>query len=228
MRLVAPFRRGQRAGSDASADGGDARQGRRGHSEHPEPRADHDRRSPATLADDRASVSEGLDRTEGRRWSPNRRKVSGASGASPCRRRAPRARQSARGLDEELQGRGALRRYGPAHPGIGVARAHRVPADGRQPERQRRHPPARAPNAGLPCARRARPVAGRRGRPGHARTRQVSPRRDGAKPGTPKLPHLRTRRNALEPARSGVRDHRPPVGRPGVRELLVYKHHTYA
>ena len=110
LRLDAAVRRGRRAGSDAPADGGDARRSHRPDSRDSEERAREQRRHAAALADDRAQIAEGLDRAEGRRRPEDRRHVSRASGADARRRQASRPCQAAGKLDEELQGGRTVRR----------------------------------------------------------------------------------------------------------------------
>ena len=97
----------------------------------------------AALADDRAAHTEGLDRSEGRRWPARRRIVPltpGSAGRGPHQSRAPR---TARSLDALLPIRRAVHRGGSAARRPRRARPRRRPPHGRQPARQRRAAAAR-------------------------------------------------------------------------------------
>ena len=177
LRLDAVLRGGRRAGGDAPAHGRHPGHGHRGHPADPGQRAEQDRHHPAALADDRPAVAQGLDGAESRRRPADRGDVPVAPGAAPRGCRASRARPAARKLDEELQGRGAVRRERPARAGAGRAGAEGRPADGRQSARQRRPPAARPAHAGLPRPRGDGAFARRRRRPGHARAWAVPARR---------------------------------------------------
>ena len=101
------FVEGDEPETDASADGHDPGQGHRRHSAVPGQRAVQYYDHPAALAGDRSQVTQRLDRAEGRRRPPGRRTF--RSHQVPLLvDAASRARQPARRLDEELQGRGAV------------------------------------------------------------------------------------------------------------------------
>ena len=67
LRLGPALRRGRRAGSDASSDGGDRRSSHRKDPFDSKERARKQRPHPTALADDRPQIAQGLDRA--RRWS---------------------------------------------------------------------------------------------------------------------------------------------------------------
>ena len=161
LRLHPALRRGARARGDAPAHGRDARPRPRRHPPHPVRCAGAGRHRAPALADDRPEDAQGLDRAEGRRRPAGRGDVPGASGAAVRADRASRAPEDPRGLDAQLQARGALRRDGPAHPrAAGAGPRGRAP-DGGQPARQRRHPAPRPEAARLPRLRHRRAAARR-------------------------------------------------------------------
>ena len=84
---------------------------------------------------------------------------------------------------------------------------HGVPADERQPARQRRPAPARPRAARLPRLRGGRAGAGRDARRGDAGPGHVPPRRHGAATAD-ELPHLRPGRDGLEPPGRDLRGDR--------------------
>ena len=116
-------------------------------------------------------------------------------------------------VDEELPAGGAVRRPGRLRPEL----AELAPKGTR---RMSANPHA---NGGLaaegPAAarlprlrRRGARARGRQGR-GHPRPGAVPPRRDEAQRRGPQLPHLRPRRDGLQPLERRLRGHRPPVHR---------------
>ena len=84
-------------------------------------------------------------------------------------------------------------------------------ADERQPARQRRAAAQGPAAARLPRLRRRRPRPRRDDRRVHQGARPVAHRRHPAQPG--QLPHLRTRRDRVQPSAVGVRRHRQAVER---------------
>ena len=113
LRLRAALRRRRRAGEGPSAAGRRARRGRRRHQADPARRADEGRHEAAGLADDRAPHAEGLDLPEGDRRQEVRGLLARPSGADGRHGQAG-ARAHPRGVDEELQAGGAVRRGRPA------------------------------------------------------------------------------------------------------------------
>ena len=194
------FVEGEEPEDDAPADGGDGRRSHQPDPCNPEERARKQRSRAAALAHDRPQIPQGLDRAEGRRRLEDRGHVSGASGSPARRRRASRPCQAAGKLDEELQGGRTLRCERNAESRTRRARAEGQPSDGRQPARQRRDSSARFANAGLsrPCG--LGPRAGRGERARHDGARQIPSRRDAPQRGQAQLPHLRSGRDAFEPA----------------------------
>ena len=114
-------------------------------------------------------------------------------------------------LDEELQARGALRRGGEAPPRDRRARAEGRAAHGRQSSCQRRTPPQGPQDAGFRVLRRVGARARQGQWRGHPHLGRLPPRRDEAQPRGPQFPHVRTRRNGLQPPRRGLRGHRQDV-----------------
>jgi xylulose-5-phosphate/fructose-6-phosphate phosphoketolase len=192
------FVEGRRSGNDASADGRHAGQAIEDIRDPGNARNKND--PPAALADDRAAVAQGLDRAEGRRWPADRGHVPRASGAAAGRCRASRSRQAARKLDEELQGRGAVRREWPADAELaelapkGDRRMGANPhANGGILLRDLRMPDFHdhAVNVPSPGAVDGQDTLG---------AGQVPARRGQAESGQAQFPHLRSRRDALESA----------------------------
>ena len=94
----------------------------------PEECAQQQRHDSTALANDRPQIAQGLDGTEGRRRPADRGDISSPSGAASGRSRASRSRQAPRGLDEELQARGTLRRKWTTRRGTGRVGAKGQPA----------------------------------------------------------------------------------------------------
>ena len=94
-------------------------------------------------------------------------------------------------------------------------------ADGGQPAHQRRSAAAGSAHARLPRPRRRRARPGRGRGAGHAGARRVPARRRRAERRAAQLPDLRPGRDPVEPARCGVRGHRPAVGGPHRRRRRV-------
>ena len=112
-------------------------------------------RAPA-LADDRDAHAEGLDGPQGGRREADGGHVALAPGAARRDPDEPRPPRAARGLAEELPGRGALRRRRRPHPGPRGAAPEELPAHEREPERERR------PAAPAACAARLPRLRGHR------------------------------------------------------------------
>ena len=114
LRLHAVFRGRQRPGSHASEDGRDAGASDRRDSCAAESRARVEHSRPSALADDRAALAEGVDRAERDQGSQSRRVLAIASSALlRCAGQSGES-EAARGLDAQLQARGAVRRRRPA------------------------------------------------------------------------------------------------------------------
>ena len=92
----------------------------------------------ALLADDRAQVAQGLDRSEGGRRRQGRGHLEVAPGAGDEGEVRSRAPEDPRGLAALLRPGGAVRRQRRPAPGDRRRRSDRRSAHGRQPERQRR------------------------------------------------------------------------------------------
>ena len=122
----------------------------------------------------------------------------------------PRAPRAARGVASLLPAGGAVRRSWRGRPRDHRAGAGGRPADERESPYQRRAAAARARAAGLPRLRRGGERAGDHQQRGHARARRLVARRDHREPRS--LPDHGTRRDRVQPARGGVRGHRPGVG----------------
>ena len=132
LRLRSAFRRRRRSRLGASKSGRDARHGSVSDSEHPErgPRS-HLGQTPGapTLANDRVSHAQGLDRSEIRRRQAGRGYVAGASG-SDCGFQEARPSETARRLAAELPAGGIVRRAREIPRGVGSARADGSPPHG--------------------------------------------------------------------------------------------------
>ena len=210
VRAPADLRRGPRAGGHARPHGrGAGRGARRDRGDPREPGR------PPAVADDRAALTQGLDRTEGGRRAARRGHVPLAPGAAVRAARQPRAPGAARGVAALVPARGAVRRGRPAPGRRPRARTRRPPADGREPARQRRAPAAGPPAAGLPRLRRRGARARGPIERGHARARLVPARRRAPQPRD--VPDLRPRRDGLQPPRRRVRGDRSRVGARGAR-----------
>ena len=166
------------------------------------------------LADDRADDAEGMDRPESRRRPAGRRHVPLAPGAAERSGGEPRASRDAGGVDEELSARGAVRRSRhAADPSSPRSRRPAIAAWARIRTRTAalllrdlRLPDFRdyavaVPAPGAVDAEDTR-VLGRF-------LRDVIAANDDQR----QLPHLRTGRDGVEPARRGVRGDEPAMGR---------------
>ena len=112
----------------------------------------------------------------------------------------PQSLEAAGKLDAQLRAGAALRQRRPANPGIKSARAKRIPADERQPDRQRRFGTKATGDAGFSQLRR-RGQETRRD-PGRQRShpRQFPSRSDAAQHA--ELPRLRAGRDGVQPTPS--------------------------
>ena len=110
----------------------------------------------------------------------------------------PGAPAPARGVDAELPAAGAVRRGREAGRGTGRAGAEQLPADGREPARQRRPAAPRSRSAGLPRLRGRGGQAGQQRDRGHAGARPLAAGRDRAQSGD--VPAVRAGRDRLQPA----------------------------
>ena len=148
--------------------------GHRGDPGDPAQRARARRQHAAALADDRPALTEGLDRTEGRR---RRARSRARSGPTRCRCSSTQSTPS-----HVAQLEAWMRSYRPHElfdddgrlmPELADLAPDGRPADGRQPPRQRRSAAARPAAARLPRPCRRRPRTRRRRRAGHARAGQL-------------------------------------------------------
>ncbi len=213
LRLDAVFRRGTRAGTDASGDGRDARHGGGADQEHSARRPRQRRPDAPALADDRAQVAQGLDRAEGGRRPADRRHFPCAPGAAVRPGHPSRTSQAAGRLAEELPAGGTVRRAGPPEAGTGRTRAQGRTPHGRESARQRRHAAARPAHAGFSRLRGRRARAGGARHRRHARARAFPARCGEAEPRAAQFPRLRPRRDALQRPGSAVRSDQAPMGR---------------
>ena len=126
-------------------------------------------------------------------------KLSRESGAPP----------PARGVDALVPARGAVRRGRAAARRAARAAAGGRAPHGRQPARERRPADARSRAARLPRLRRGRRRARHGRQRGDPRAGHLAARRHARQRDRLELPRLRTRRDRLEPARRGLRGHRP-------------------
>ena len=116
----------------------------RGHPAHPAGGAIHGRPDPAALADDRAALAEGLDRSQGR-WMAYRSRARSGRIRFRCSsmQRTPTTSQLLEELDAQLQGRRAVRRAGAPDPGVGATWRRRATGE---------WVPTRTPTAAPCCA----------------------------------------------------------------------------
>ncbi len=152
-----------------------------------------------------------MDRAGHHRRQEDHRVLARASGAAGQRPRHPRAPRRPRRLAGLLPRRGTVRRGRQAarrHRGIG---AEGPAADERQPARQRRSAAQRPAPARLPVLRRGRARTRGHRRRSHPGPRSVAHRGDPAQPR--QLPHLRPRRDRLQPVAGRVRRHRQAMER---------------
>src|SRR5262249_239614 len=139
VRVDAPLRGGDGAAPDARADGGGAGGLRAGDPAPPEVGALRRRQGGASaLADDRPAHSQGVDRSQGGGRPQGGGILAGPSGAAGRREEQSSPPEAARGMAQELQAGGALRRCRQAQRGAEDSRSQRGAADERQPPRQRR------------------------------------------------------------------------------------------
>ena len=111
LRLHAVFRRRRRPGADAPEDGRHARARRSAiFARTRRRRATSQQAVPPAMADDRAALAQGLDRAEGDQRPQGGGLLACAPGAVRRRARQPGEPEAARGLDAQLQARGAVRR----------------------------------------------------------------------------------------------------------------------
>ena len=178
------------------------------------PRPGRDRAAP--MADDRAADPQGLDRPEGGRRPAGRGDLSRAPGPALRADRAPRAPEDARGVDAELPARGAVRRAGPVP--CPSSPSWRPPASGGWG-------PTRTPTAASCCATCGLPdfrdyaidvprpaqVMGEDTRILGQFLRDVIK----AQRGPAELPHLRARRDGVQPADRRLRGDEQAMGGPG-------------
>ena len=109
LRLGSVLRRGRRPDADARGDGVGTRRGRGRDQAHPARRAHHRHIRASALADDRASIAQGMDRTEEYRRRADRRHVPIAPGPAIGSRGESGSPQAARAMAEKLQAAGTLR-----------------------------------------------------------------------------------------------------------------------
>ncbi len=165
------------------------------------------------LADDRAAHAQGLDRAEDRRRAARRGHLSLAPGAARRGRRQSRAPRPARGMDALLPARGAVRR-GRRAAWRSSRRSRRRASGG--------WAPTRTPTAACCCATSSCPTSAnyavdvaRPGASSSEATRVLGAfLRDVIRPNPETLPHLRPRRDRLQPPRRRVRGDQPRRGRP--------------
>ena len=177
LRVHTVFRRRQRSHADAPGDGGDAGPRDRRHPCGAEGRARLERDVSSALADDRAAVAEGLDRTEGDQGTQGRRILALAPGAVCRRPRQSGEPEAPRGLDAQLQTRGTVRREGQTRRRTAGVGAQGDPAHERQPARQRRAAAEGSQASRLPVVCRSGAHARRRGVREHEAARRVFARR---------------------------------------------------
>ena len=137
------FVEGRRAGDNARAHGGHARNRDRRHSAHPGRRSAQRVLKAPDLADDRHAHAEGLDLSQGDRRQAGGGLLALAPGADERDARPSRARPHPRDVDEELPAGGAVRRNRPPRAGTLGAPAAREPPDERQSAHERRRAAAR-------------------------------------------------------------------------------------
>ena len=210
LRPPRDHRRGRRPHRRAPPDGRGARRGPR-HDPRDLARGPRGRRPRApAVADDPARHAEGVDRSGGGRRQAGRGHVAGPPGAAgrhAGQRRAPRA---ARGVAALVRPRRALRRRRPTGGGGAPAGAGGHPADERQPARQRRPAQAAAAPARLAGERRRGGASGRVHPRADPRAGPVARRRGPRQ--RHQLPHLRARRDRVQPARRRLRGDRQGLG----------------
>src|SRR6266511_4070191 len=169
------------------------------------------------VADDRDEDAEGMDGPERGRRPEDRGLLAFPSGSDGRPRGQPEAHRRARGLAQELQARGAVRRERAAATGAARAAAERRAPHGREPARERRAAPPRAADAGLPRLRAGDRHPGANRRRGNPGARRLPPRRDEDEHAVQELPHVLARRARVEPAPGVVRGHEPGLAGRDVR-----------
>ncbi|GCC49379.1 hypothetical protein chiPu_0033564 [Chiloscyllium punctatum] len=150
-----------------------------------------------------------MDRTERSGRIEGRGILAGPPGADRQSAWNSRTLETARTLDEELRARQIIRRRRAACSGVAATRAAGRSPDGSQSARQWRAAQARAQTAGFPRLCRRHPSSRRCRRRSHPRARQVLARGRQAQRSRAQFPHHGARRDRIQPARRGVRGHRP-------------------
>ena len=170
------LRRGPRAGGDARGDGRRRSTQSSTQIETIQAQArDEGIARASALADDRAAITQGLDRAEGGRRQAGRRHVPLAPGAARrTRRRIPSTSQLLEDWLRSYRPEELFDDAGPAEAGAGRAGARGRAAHGRQSARQRRPAAARPADAGLPRLRGRGADARRAWHRRHARARAAS------------------------------------------------------